>query len=625
MCFVSASRQNVFFDELLEAFADALVAKGIAVERSVDFFPQLRDGLVYVFVPHELLPLTMPEAHPRPAQLRRSVVICTEQPGTTWFEEDARIAEEAATAIDINRLGVHALRKRGVDARLLQLGYVPAWDHWGGSDEGGRQVDLTFQGGATDRRKLALARAGERLAGRRTELHLFESALPHSRDSAHFLSGERKWEMLRRSRLMLNIHRSELGYLEWQRVVGAIVNGCVVLSEHSLGFEPLIPGEHFVSVSFDSIGVALDALLDDEERLARIRRSAYAFLREQLPMSSCIDVLAEAVTELAGAPLRPADRRLTPELARPRPPQPPPTEFQRIFSSRSETSVMRMALKQLLLDQRALREEIRSLRGETSATERERYEVEPFGRPRDVRPKVSVVMTVYNYAPLVGGAIRSVAASDFDDYELLVVNDASTDHSAASIAAALEQAPWVAAKVLTRAQNRGLASARNLGVEVASGELIFIIDADNSIYPHALGRLAGVLDESPDVSFAYGIIEQFGTGGSEGLTSYLGWDPVRLRYGNFVDAMAMIRREALLDVEGYTTDARLYGWEDFALWCALAQQGRYGVLVPEVVARYRVALHSMIALTNIDGSVAWSTLVDRYPLMSADPPPLQRA
>src|SRR6202035_1992695 len=212
---------------------------------AVDHFPPLRDELVYVFVPHELLPLLMPDAHPSEPQLQRSVTICTEQPGTTWFDEDARIAKRAAAAIDINRIGVAALKKLGIDAKLLQLGYVPSWDNWHADHASERPVALTFQGGATPRRLTALARCARHLAGRRTELHLFESFLPEQADSEHFLSGARKWEMLRDSKLLMNVHRSELGYLEWQRAIGAMVNGCVLLSEHSLGFEPLIPGEHF--------------------------------------------------------------------------------------------------------------------------------------------------------------------------------------------------------------------------------------------------------------------------------------------------------------------------------------------------------------------------------------------
>jgi hypothetical protein len=616
VCFVSASRQNVFFTELLEALADALAGHGVVVEQAVDYFPELREGLVYVFVPHELLPFLMPDAHPSEPQLRHSVTICTEQPGTSWFEEDARIASRAAAAIDINRLGVAAMKKLGIDAKLLQLGYVPAWDHWQGEEASERRVELTFQGGATSRRLTALARCARHLAGRRTELHLFESMLPHQADSEHFLSGARKWDMLSDSKLLMNVHRSELGYLEWQRAIGAIVNGCVFLSEHSLGFEPLIPGEHFVSVSFDSLDVALEGLLDDEDRLARMRASAYRFLRDEHPLSASIDALAETVSEVASRPVPVAGGRGRQVLPRPRPPQVPPTEYERIVHARTELDILRMATKQLLLDQREMRKALRDLQLTVSPGKDEEDVTESLGVEVSGAPRVSVVITVYNYAPLVGTAIESVAASEFSDYELVIVDDASSDGSGDAIRTALARAPWVRAKLITRARNGGLAQARNLGAATAVGELLFILDADNAIYPHALGRLVRAMDDTPAAAFAYGIIEQFGVNGPAGLMSYLGWDKDRLRYGNFVDAMALMRRSALLEVGGYATDPRLYGWEDFALWCTFADRGWHGVRVPEIIARYRLALHSMISVTNIDASAAWSVLLDSFACLS---------
>ncbi len=616
-CFVSASNQNVFFTELLDAFAEALAAKGVAVERAVDHFPEQREDQVYVFVPHELLPLLMPDAHPTEPQLRRSVIISTEQPGTHWFDEDVRISKRAAATIDINRLGVHALTKLGIDARFLQLGYVPEWDHWHNEPALEKPIEFTFQGGATPRRLTAIARCGHLLAGRRTEVHLFDSTLPHKADSKYFLSGVRKWNMLRDSKLLLNVHRSELGYLEWQRAVGALVNGCVFLSEHSLGFDPLVPGEHFVSVSFDSLDVALEGLLDDEDRLQRMRTAAYEFLRDEHPLSASIEVLAETISEVTGRPIPSTAGRSRATVPRPKPPHLPPPEYERITATRTDLDVLRMATKQLLLEQRETRKALREIQRAIQPDAAQADVTECFGISRPDAPRVSVVITVYNYASVIAAAIESVAASDFTDYELVIVDDASTDGSGRKIRDTLESTPWVQARLITRSDNGGLARARNLGTEVARGELVFMLDADNAIYPHALRCLARVMDDTPEATFAYGIIEQFGTGGSTSLMSYAGWDPRRLRYGNFVDAMAMIRRSALLEVGGYTTEPRLYGWEDFALWCTFADRGWWGVRVPEIVALYRVGLHSMISVTNIDASAAWSHLVDRFACLSS--------
>jgi hypothetical protein len=616
VCFVSASRQNVFFAELLDVLADALSAHGLAVERAVDYFPALRDGLVYVFVPHELMPLMMADAHPSDLQLRRSIAICTEQPGTQWFEQTAQIAARTGHCVDINRLGVTALGKRGIDAGFLQLGYTPRWDRWHGQHDSARPVDLAFLAGATPRRLTAIARSATHIAGRRTELHMPEALVPHDAESEHFLSGDDKWRLLSRSKLLLNVHRGELGYFEWQRAIEAIANGCVLLSEHSLGFAPLVPGEHFVSVSYDSLDVALGALLDDDDRLARMRADAYEFIRDEHPLSRSIVVLAEAIDEVAAVPIA-VDRGRSREIApRPKPLPYPPPEYQRVMSARTDVDVLRMATKQLLLDQREMRKTLRNIEISVAGGGPDEDVTETFG-PTGSAPRVSVVVTVYNYAALVTKAIESVAASDFADYEMVIVDDASSDDSGERIRTALAWAPWVPARLVTRSRNGGLAEARNLGTQLAAGELVFILDADNMVYPHTLRRLVEVLDEAPDASFAYGIIEQFGVDGPSGLVSYLGWDPQRLRYGNFVDAMAMMRRAPLLELGGYVTDPRLHGWEDFALWCAFADRGWRGVRVPEIVARYRVAPHSMISITNIDTSVAWSLLLDRFAFLSA--------
>src|SRR4051812_19017683 len=92
-CFVSASGQNVFFAEIIGALRGALEQRGIATEQAIDYFPAPEQGLVYVFVPHEYMPLTGPESHPSAEQLRRTVAIGTEQPGTQWFEEVVYVAQ----------------------------------------------------------------------------------------------------------------------------------------------------------------------------------------------------------------------------------------------------------------------------------------------------------------------------------------------------------------------------------------------------------------------------------------------------------------------------------------------------------------------------------------------------
>ena len=611
-CFVSASGQNVFFDEMLEGVRDALASFGVPTETSVDCFPEAEDDLAYVFVPHEYLPLTASAAHPTPTQLQRSVVLCTEQPGTPWFEQTAGVAAEAGATVDIHSLGVQELARRGVSARLMRLGYVPAWDRWGGTDDDERPIDLTFMGGFSERRAQTLARCAPLLVRRRAALHVYETSLPHTASSTHFFSGERKWEHLRSAKVILNVHRAENSYFEWQRVVGAVSNGCVVATEHSLDFEPLVPNEHFVAGSLDSLPYLVDLLLSDPERLAAMRDRAYSAVRTELPLSKSIDVLAEAVEDVGKHPL-PSGRSPRPQPLPVRPQAPRP-EWARLSELPTEIELVRMGMKHLFLSNMDMR---RRLNGLSTEDGEETDRVVEVGPQPAASPRVSVVVTLYNLEGYVGDALRSVAVSDWTDLEVVLVDDASTDRSLEAARAQLERTPWVSAKIVARSRNHGLPAARNLAIEHARGELVFMLDADNVVYPHGLQRLVEALDERPDAAFAYGILEAFDGSGPRGLVSWGHWDAARFSHGNYIDAMALLRRSALEEVGGYSTDRRLHGWEDFDLWCALADLGREGVSVPEIVARYRTGVHSMISLTNIDTSEAWAVLLERHGILTA--------
>jgi hypothetical protein len=471
-------------------------------------------------------------------------------------------------------------------------------------------------GGFTERRAQVLARCSQVLAGRRHEIHLVDSVTPHLQDSRCFVSGERKWATLRATRVMLNVHRRDLPYFEWLRAVGAMANGCVVLSEESVGFDPLIPGEHFVPATFDSMHIALEALLSDPQRLSQISCAAYQLLREELDLARSSEVLAEAVGDLATRPLPRLAAQRYERRALPRKPPARMPEFERVIHSRNESTVVRMGVKELVLGQR--RDRQRPPWPGDNATNGDSADEPVLRGPRDGGiPRVSVVLTVYNYGAVVADAIESVAASDLEAYELVIVDDASTDHSPARIDAALLACPWVTATVIRRRRNGGLPAARNLGVQHARGEFVFILDADNTIFDTSLSALLTALDSAdPDVKFAYGIIEQFRGHESVGLLSWQDWDPGLLRFGNFIDAMAMIRRSALIEAGGYSTDPRLYGWEDLELWCAFADRGWHGVRLPSFVARYRAAAHSMISLTNLDSSEAWAVLLNSHPSLS---------
>lgn len=613
ICLVSASGENVFFGEILEAFGDSLREQGFSIERSVDCFPEPADDLVCLFIPHEYMALVDELAHPTPAQMSRTVAVCTEQPGTDWFEVSIEAAERAGAVVDINPLAAEEMRRRGVPADHVQLGYVPAWDVWHGgegeSDE--RKIDLAFLGRYTPERARTIARCVRTLERRRAAVYLTETVRPHVAGSAYYLAGRHRSELLADSKVLLNVHQQKLPYLEWHRILSAVLNGCVVLTEHSLMTGPFQPGRHFVSARPGDLPLVLEGLLAQPERMREIRHEAYDLVREEMPMSAAVDVMLKAIERAGANHADPGALGPAPSVPLPKELPGPKPGWESYAEEVGEQLPTRQALKDLVVRTRALERRVEEI---VNGTRPNHVTVETLGGQIE-DPKVSVLLTVYNHAELVTEAIRSVAYSDMREVELIAVDDASTDDSAEAVRRTCAELPWLSAKLVRRSLNSGLpAAARNLALEHARADLVFILDADNMVLPRGLTKLAAALDDDPEAAFAYGIIEKFDASGPVGLESFLDWDPERLRHGNYIDAMAMIRRRVLEDVGGYPDQDALGGWEDFALWLSIAEAGMRGIRIPDFIGRYRVSQHSMLSFTGIDHSTAWTTLMRLYPV-----------
>jgi glycosyltransferase involved in cell wall biosynthesis len=171
--------------------------------------------------------------------------------------------------------------------------------------------------------------------------------------------------------------------------------------------------------------------------------------------------------------------------------------------------------------------------------------------------------------------------------------------------------------------NRGLPHARNTGIDFARGEFALMLDADNALLPHCLERLVSALDHEVDAAFAYGILSAHDGSTARRLLSQFDWDPRGLRTGNYIDALALVRLEALRRVGRFKTDSRLYGVEDWDLWATMADAGYRGVFVPEIVGRYRISRASMVNLAGLSHTTMFAAMAEHHPqLMSGIEPPL---
>ena len=227
--------------------------------------------------------------------------------------------------------------------------------------------------------------------------------------------------------------------------------------------------------------------------------------------------------------------------------------------------------------------------------------------------QVVVIVPLYNYANTVLETLQSVVGQDLAPLSLVIIDDASTDDGGDQVLNFLQQhrARFVTARVLRHHKNQGLSMARNSGIAWSSEPYLFMLDADNRLRPPALSRLLQAL-ECSGAAFAYSQLRWFGDEDRIGIADV--WDPERLSVDNYIDAMALIRRDALMMAGGYAEMADGHGWEDYDLWCRFAELGLEGVFLPELLCDYRVHRGSMLhTRTNIHAKALAAEMRLRHP------------
>ncbi len=109
--------------------------------------------------------------------------------------------------------------------------------------------------------------------------------------------------------------------------------------------------------------------------------------------------------------------------------------------------------------------------------------------------KFSIIVPVYNVADYIEKCLNSVICQDFDDYEIIVVDDESPDNSMEIVENFAKKDP--SRFQIVHQKNKGLGGARNTGASVANGQYLFFIDSDDYIEPKTLSKISKMLDENP--------------------------------------------------------------------------------------------------------------------------------
>jgi len=203
-------------------------------------------------------------------------------------------------------------------------------------------------------------------------------------------------------------------------------------------------------------------------------------------------------------------------------------------------------------------------------------------------PRVSVVIPVFNAAPLVASALRSVFAQTFTDFEVIVVDDGSEDHEALTAAIA----EFSGRVRCIRQANGGPAMARNTGIAASTGELVAFLDADDEWLPEKLARQVAYFDRYPETGLLHTAVVH-GTrhgGASEG--------PPRSAFcplyhtDFFINTLTVMMPRRVLEQVGGFDERREIHVEDWDLWLRTAARHPIGYISTPLAHHRRGGLMS---------------------------------
>ncbi len=205
-------------------------------------------------------------------------------------------------------------------------------------------------------------------------------------------------------------------------------------------------------------------------------------------------------------------------------------------------------------------------------------------------PIVSVIIPAYNVAQYIGEALASVIAQTFTDFEVIVINDGSSD------TVEFEQAiePFRERIIYLEQENLGAGAARNNGLLLARGKFVAFLDADDIWLPGFLAEMVSFIESGDGYDLVYANAQLFGKRNIDGLT-YMETNPsvgevtcesLLAERCNIITSGVLTRREPVLEIGLF--DVELWHSQDFDLWVRLAKRpGARMAFTPKVLLKQR--------------------------------------
>jgi glycosyltransferase involved in cell wall biosynthesis len=199
--------------------------------------------------------------------------------------------------------------------------------------------------------------------------------------------------------------------------------------------------------------------------------------------------------------------------------------------------------------------------------------------------KVSVIIPCYNQGEYLDEAVNSVLAQTFQDFEIIIINDGSTDDFTNG---KLKDYNKPKTKVI-HTTNQGISAARNNGIRASSGEYILPLDADDLIGEKYLERAIDRFISVPNTKLVYCKAEFFGSEIGEWVLDEYNFE--KLLFNNMIFCSAIYRKNDYAKTMGYNENM-IHGLEDWDFWLSLLNESDLVFKIPSVCFYYRIRSNS---------------------------------
>lgn len=210
---------------------------------------------------------------------------------------------------------------------------------------------------------------------------------------------------------------------------------------------------------------------------------------------------------------------------------------------------------------------------------------------------LSVVIPCFNLGEYVEDAVTSAVESTYRPLEILVMDDGSTDEATREVLGQLHvpDEPGLSLRVV-RTPNQGLSRTRNYGADLARGEFLVFVDADDMVRPTYFARSVAILNAYDNVGMVGCWLEMDGP-----VTSWLTWNtefPYLLLH-NTLNLASVVHRRDVFRAHGRNNPELITGMEDYDSVLRIAGAGWHGVAIPEKLFFYRYRPNSMVRQFNV--------------------------